>query len=75
MNTETIKIQTMPRKVVIKLNSPKGNAFHLLGVARKYSRMLGLNTKQVHDEMTQSDYENLIKTFEKYFSEYVTLQR
>jgi hypothetical protein len=75
MNTQTIKNQTMPRKVIIKLNTPKGNSLYLLGVARKYCRMLGLNTIQIHREMTQSDYENLIKTFEKYFSEYVTLQR
>ena len=65
----------MSRKVIVKLNSPKGNSFYLLGLARKYSRMLGLNTIQIHREMTQSDYENLINTFEKYFSEYVTLQR
>jgi hypothetical protein len=65
MKTETIKID---------LNSPQGNAFNLLGVARKLSKQMGLNTTEIYREMTISDYENLIKTFEKYFGNYVTLQ-
>ncbi len=66
MKTKTIKID---------LNSPQGNAFSLLGVARKLSKQIGLDTIQIHREMTQSDYENLINTFEKYFGNYVTLQK
>ena len=66
MKTKTIKID---------LNSPQGNAFYLLGVARKLSKQMGLNMVEIHREMTHSDYENLIKTFEKYFGNYVTFQR
>ena len=65
MKTETIKID---------LNSPQGNAFNLLVVARKLSKQMGLYTTEIYREMTISDYENLIKTFEKYFGNYVTLQ-
>lgn len=63
------------KTIKIDLNSPKGNAFHLLGVARKLSKQMGLNTIEIHREMTQYDYEHLIKTFEKHFGEHVILQR
>lgn len=31
--------------------------------------------KEIIEEMMSSDYENLIQTFDKYFSEYVDLER
>lgn len=65
MQTKTIKID---------LNSPNGNAFNLLSVARKLSKEMGLNTIEIHREMTNSDYVHLIKTFEKYFGDFVTLE-
>ena len=63
------------KTIKIDLNSSQGNAFNLLSIARKLSKELGLNMVEVHREMTYSDYENLIKTFERYFGDYVTLQR
>lgn len=66
MKTKTIKID---------LNTPQGNSIHLIGVARKLSKQMGLNTMEIHREMTQFDYEHLIKTFEKYFGDLVTLHR
>lgn len=72
MKNQTIKLKPRTR---INLNGEKGNAFYLLGLARKYCKMLGFDTVQVHREMTHSDYENLIKTFEKYFGDYVILER
>ena len=69
MQNKTIKID-------LNLNAyPQGTALYLLGVARILSKQLGIDMVQVHREMTYSDYENLIKTFEKYFGDYVTLQR
>jgi hypothetical protein len=69
MQNKTIKID-------LNLNIyPQGTALYLLGVARILSKQLGIDMVQVHREMTYSDYENLIKTFEKYFGDYVTLQR
>jgi hypothetical protein len=63
------------KTIKIDLNSPQGNAFNLLSIARKLSKQLGINIVEVHREMTYYDYEHLIKTFEKYFGDYVTLQR
>jgi hypothetical protein len=63
------------KTIKIDLNSPQGNAFNLLSIARKLSKQLGINIVEVHREMTYSDYGHLIKTFEKYFGDYVTLQR
>jgi hypothetical protein len=69
MQNKTIKID-------LNLNIyPQGTALYLLGVARILSKQLGIDMVQVHREMTYSDYEHLIKTFEKYFGDYVTLQR
>jgi len=66
MKTKTIKID---------LNSSQGNAFNLISIARRLSKQMGMNMVEIHREMTYSDYENLIKTFEKYFGDFVTLQR
>lgn len=66
MKTKTIKID---------LNSSQGNAFNLISVARRLSKQMGMNTAEIYREMTHSDYENLIKTFEKYFGNFVTIQR
>lgn len=65
-----MKIKT----IIIDLNS-QGNAFNLLNIARKLSKQIGLNTNEIHQEMTYSDYENLIKTFKKYFGEFVTFKQ
>lgn len=65
----------MPRKIIINLNGQKGNSFYLLNVARRFSKQLGLDMKQIHQEMTASDYNNLVNTFEKYFSNYITLKK
>lgn len=51
----------------IDLSGPEGNAFVLLGYARRWSRQLGLDASKVHGEMTAGNYENLIRVFEHYF--------
>lgn len=60
---------------VIDLTGPQGNAFYLLGVAGQLSKQLGLNVEKVMNEMKSSDYEALIETFDKYFGDYVILER
>lgn len=61
--------------VVIDLTGPEGNAFVLLGYASKYAKQLGLDGKQIQDEMTSGDYENLLQVFDKNFGDYVILER
>ena len=62
-------------KLEIDLTGPEGNAFVLLGYAKKLSRELDLNHKQILDEMMEGNYENLIKVFDNYFGDYVDLYR
>jgi len=62
-------------KPEINLSGPEGNAFVLLGYAKRYCKELGLSWKEVQKEMTSRDYENLIKVFDNRFGEYVDLVR
>jgi hypothetical protein len=68
-------IQKQPRRIVIDLSGPDGNAFVLIGYARQYARDLGLDGMAITAEMRSGDYENLINVFDKYFGEYVDLER
>lgn len=62
-------------KHIIDLTGPEGNAFYLLGLAHKYGKMLSLDCDKIVAEMKSSDYENLIKVFDKYFGDFVILER
>lgn len=63
------------REVVIDLTGPDGNAFALLAYAKQYSRQLDLDHKKIQSEMMSGDYEHLLEVFDKYFGEYVVLER
>jgi len=60
---------------VIELTGPDGNAFALIGYATKFARQLDLDSTQIREEMMAGDYENLVAVFDKYFGDYVTLER
>jgi len=61
--------------VEIDLTGPDGNAFVMIGYAKRLARQLDLDGKKIADEMMSGDYENLINVFEKNFGEFVTLYR
>ena len=66
------------KKQVIDLTGPDGNAFFLLGTAMKLCKQIGISserTDEILDEMRSSDYENLIKSFDKYFGKLIDLER
>jgi hypothetical protein len=63
------------RKAEIDLTGPDGNAFVLLGIARKSAKMLGLNAEEIAADMMSSDYEHLIEVFDHHFGENITLYR
>jgi len=63
------------RRIVIDLTGPDGNAFALLAYAKRYAKDLGLEWSPIQAEMTSGDYENLLSVFDKYFGEYVDLER
>ena len=60
---------------VIDLTGPDGNAFVLLGYAKQFARQLKLDGNKIATEMQESDYENLVNVFDKYFGEFVILER
>lgn len=61
--------------IEIDLTGPQGNAFFLLGMAQKLAKKLGLDDKEIMDEMKSGDYENLLQVFDKNFGMFVTLYR
>ena len=63
------------KRIEIDLTGPDGNAFVLLGYAKRLSRELDLDHKQILDEMMEGNYENLISVFDKYFGDFVDLYR
>lgn len=63
------------KKIVIDLTGPDGNAFSLLGRVSELSKHLGLDAKVISGEMKAGDYENLIQVFDKYFGDFVDLER
>jgi hypothetical protein len=63
------------RPIEIDLTGEQGNAYYLLGLANSLSKQLGYDSKQIKEEMTTSDYENLIQVFDNYFGNYVILYR
>jgi hypothetical protein len=68
-------VDKIDRPLIIDLTGPQGNAFYLMGFAQKNARKFGLDSDQVLSEMKSGDYENLITTFDKYFGEFVILER
>lgn len=73
MAIKSKKTKTGP--VEIDLTGPDGNAFALIGTAGRLAKQLDLNGSKIQSEMMAGDYENLLKVFDKYFGEYVTLYR
>ena len=66
------------KKPEIDLRGPDGNAFALMAIAKNYLKQLDYNKEeidQVIKSMQSSDYENLIRVFDKYLGDYVDLIR
>jgi len=70
-----IRAKQIAENMVIDLTGPEGNAFCLMGYAKKFARQLDLDANQIITEMQSGDYENLVTTFDKYFGDYVILER
>jgi hypothetical protein len=60
---------------VIDLTGPQGNAFFLIGQAGRYARQLCLDGDAIITEMRLGNYENLVQVFDRYFGDYVILER
>ena len=61
--------------MVIDLTGSQGNAYFLLGTAKNLAKQLELDPDPITQEMMSGDYENLIRVFDRYFGEYIILER
>lgn len=67
--------QRSSEPIVIDLTGPDGNAFALIGIAKRLASKLSLDFGTIQEEMTSGDYENLINVFDKAFGDFVILER
>ena len=66
------------KKIHIDLTGPDGNAFVLLATAKQLCGNSGFNeedTDKILNEMTSSNYENLVQTLDKYFGSILVMER
>lgn len=65
------------RRETIDLDGPNGNIFYLMGTAKAMCRSIRLSedfSDKIIDEMMESDYVNALRVFDKYFSDFITLE-
>lgn len=60
-------------KKQIRLSSPEGNAFVILGLAGSLSKQLGLNKDEIIADMQNGDYLHLVTVFNEYFGDFVDI--
>ena len=73
-----IREKTIPHDIVIDLDGPDGNAFVLLGTAKRFAKQLCYENTEIDlmlADMRSSDYEHLLEVFDKHFGDFVILER
>ena len=73
-----IREKTIPHDIVIDLDGPDGNAFVLLGTAKRFAKQLCYENTEIDsmlNDMQLSDYEHLLEVFDKHFGDFVILER
>lgn len=63
------------QRIEVDLTGPDGNAFVLMGLAKRWAKDLGLDGEMITKEMMMGDYENLLDVIEHYFGDYVIMYR
>lgn len=66
------------RGLELDLTGPQGNAFVLIGLARKLARQIGYTDEDYIGMMLcfqMGDYENVVQEFDRRFGHFVTLYR
>jgi hypothetical protein len=63
------------QRIEVDLTGPDGNAFVLMGLAKRWAKDLGLDGEMIGKEMMMGDYENLLDVIEHYFGDYVIMYR
>jgi hypothetical protein len=73
-----IRAKTIPSEIVIDLAGPDGNAFALMGTAKRFAKQLCYDKPEIDkilNDMQSGDYENLLNVFDKEFGDFVILER
>lgn len=70
-----IRNKSFKNKTVIDISGSDGNPYALMGYAIKFANQLSLDKDVIITEMKSGDYENLVSVFDKYFGNYVILER
>ena len=69
--------KTKKSPLVINLDGPDGNVFSLMSNAKRLAREVGFDVfyqNTICEKMMSGDYVNAVKTFDKYFGEFVILE-
>ena len=61
--------------IVVDLTGPEGNAFVLMGYARRWAKDLSKDGNAFVNEIMEGDYDHLVDVLDREFVEYVTLLR
>ena len=72
------KKQEQTGPIVIDLTGPDGNALALIAHAQRLAKQLDIDDhtiKVIQKKMMSGDYENLLQVFDKYFGDFVILER
>ncbi len=69
------KKEMQSRPIEIDLTGPEGNAFCLMGIAKKLAKQRSKDGDAIVKKMQESDYEHLLKVFDEEFGDFVTLYR
>lgn len=72
------KEENRSESIIIDLTGPDGNAFALMGYAKNFAKQLGWEKERYQNlitEMMSSDYENLLRVFDREFGKFVILER
>lgn len=70
-----IRSKSARRKIEIDLTGSEGNAFVLLSYAEELAKRTEKDGKAIMKEMMSSDYEYLVKVFDREFGAFVILYR
>jgi hypothetical protein len=70
-----IRTKQPQTEIVIDLTGPDGNAFALMGYAKRLARQIGIEPQPIIEEMMSGNYENLLEVFDRNFGDFVILER
>lgn len=61
--------------IEVDLTGPEGNAYCLLGMAKRWAEQLDKEWEPIHKDATSGDYEHLLSVLDREFGKYVVFLR